>query len=47
MLTVMGWHCHVQSASEGGGREINTAKYMSLISISDDEAVCKRSVAVP
>jgi hypothetical protein len=38
MLTVMGWHCHVQSASEGGGREIDKAKYMSFISITDDVA---------
>jgi hypothetical protein len=46
MLTVTRWHCHLQSASKGGGREIDTAKYMTLISISDDEAVCKRLVAV-
>jgi hypothetical protein len=46
MLTVTRWQCHVQSASEGGGKEIDKAKYMSLISISDDEAVCKRSVVV-
>jgi len=37
MMRVMGWHCHIHSASEGGGREIDKGKYMSFISIADDE----------
>jgi hypothetical protein len=38
MMTVMGWRCHVHRASEGGGREIDKAKYMCFISIADNEA---------